>query len=85
MTQKRNQKFDVVSEEKRMEALKNIIAFFQDERGEEIGLIAAGEILDFFLQTIGDDVYKKAVGDVKKLLKERMDDLDIELDLLTEK
>lgn len=68
-----------------MEALKNIIAFFQDERGEEIGLIAAGEILDFFLQTIGDDVYKKAVGDVKKLLKERMDDLDIELDLLTEK
>lgn len=85
MTQKRNQKFDFVSEEKRTEALKNIIAFFQDERGEEIGLIAAGEILDFFLQTIGDDVYKKAVSDVKKLLKDRMDDLDIELDLLTEK
>ncbi|HBI25269.1 MAG: hypothetical protein UT41_C0003G0037 [Candidatus Wolfebacteria bacterium GW2011_GWC2_39_22] len=68
-----------------MDALKAITAFFQDERDEEIGIIAAGEILDFFLQTIGDDVYKKAVGDVKKLLKERMDDLDIELDLLTEK
>ncbi|EKD24007.1 MAG: hypothetical protein ACD_81C00131G0010 [uncultured bacterium] len=85
MTKKRSQKFDFVTEEKRMDALKAITAFFQDERDEEIGIIAAGEILDFFLQTIGDDVYKKAVGDVKKLLKERMDDLDIELDLLTEK
>lgn len=68
-----------------MEALKSIVAFFQDERGEEIGIIAAGEILDFFLQTTGEDIYKKAIYDIKKLAKERLEDLEIELDLLTEK
>ncbi|AKM78643.1 MAG: hypothetical protein UY31_C0007G0004 [Candidatus Wolfebacteria bacterium GW2011_GWE1_48_7] len=85
MIKNKSSKFDFLTKERHNEAIDSIIAFFQDERGEKIGIIAAEEILDFFLQTIGDDVYKKAVGDVKKLLKERMDDLDIELDLLTEK
>ena len=84
MTQKSN-KLDFVSEEKKTTYLKEIIAFFQDERNEEIGFVAAEAVLDFFLQTIGEDIYKKAIKDVKKLLKERIEDLDIELDLLLEK
>lgn len=81
MTRKK-QKLDFTSEEKRMAYLKEIIAFFQNERNEEIGLVAAEEVLDFFLQSMGEDIYRKAIADAKKLLKERIDDLDIELDLL---
>lgn len=85
MPQKIRKEFDYLSDEKRAEALKNIIAFFQDERDEEIGLIAAEELLDFFLQTAGEEIYKKAIHDVKKLIKERMEDIEIEIDLLAQK
>ena len=82
---KRKQKFDFVSEEKEMAYLKEIIAFFQDERNEEIGFVAAKQVLNFFLQTIGEEVYKKAIKDTKKLFQERVDDINIELDLLSER
>ena len=85
MNQKKKQKFDFVSEEKKTEYLKEIIGFFQTERDEEIGFVAAEKVLDFFLQIIGDNLYKKAINDVKKHLKERWDDLEIELDSLSEK
>ncbi len=52
MTQKRKQKLDFISEDKRKAYLKEIIAFFQDERNEEIGFVAAEQVLGFFLRTI---------------------------------
>jgi len=78
-------KFKFVSEETKKTYLKDIIAYFQDERNEEIGVIAAEDILDFFLEKIGNDIYKIAVQDIKKLLEEKFEDVNIDLDLLTEK
>lgn len=34
---------------------------------------------------IGEEIYKKALKDCKKLLKEKFDDLEVELDLLLPK
>lgn len=85
MTQKKKNKFDFSSEKKREEHIKEVVGFFQDERGEEIGVIAAEHVLDFFLQTIGEEIYKKALKDAKKLLRERIEDLEIELDMLSAK
>ena len=55
------------------------------ERGEEISVVAGGEILDFLLEDIGKEIYKKGALDAKKLVKEKMEDLEMELDLLSEK
>lgn len=82
MSKKAN-KFEFISEEKKQEYLKEIISFFDHERDEEIGFVAAEQVLDFFLTTIGDDLYKKAVKDLKELLRERIEDLEIELDSLS--
>lgn len=84
MTKKIN-RIDFSSEEIRTKYIKEVIGFFQKERNELIGIIAAGEILDFFLNTAGEEVYKMAIGDAKKLLKERMEDLEINLDILSPK
>jgi uncharacterized protein (DUF2164 family) len=83
MTKSKKNKFDFVSEEERSKYIKEIIGFFQDERNEEIGFIAAEKVLDFFVGTMGDEIYKKAIGDASKLLKERIDDLEVELDILS--
>ena len=84
LCKKKKQKFDFVSKEKRREAIKEIIAYFQDERDEEIGIIAAGDILDFFMDSFGEEIYMKAIKDSKKMLRGKFEDLDIELDLLIE-
>jgi len=85
MTQKRKRKLDFISEEEKTKYLKEIIGFFRDERNEDIGFIAAEKVLEFFLQTTGEDIYKKAIEDVKYLIKERFDDLDIEMSILLDK
>lgn len=84
MAQKKN-KFDFNSEELKRKYLNDIIGFFLDTRNEEIGFVAAEEVLDFFMQTFGEEIYRMAVKDCKKLLKERLEDIEIELDLLLPK
>lgn len=73
---------DLLSEEDRDKALKEIISYFDSERGEEIGVVAAGSILDFFTQTVGGAIYNKAIEDAKKLGQKQAEGLDFELDLL---
>lgn len=79
---KPKRKIDFESEEKRKAMLDEIISFFQKERDEEIGVVAAGQVLDFFLEKLGKEIYKKAMKDAKNLLRQKFEDLDIELDSL---
>lgn len=81
MSQKRVQRIELSIEEKRA-VINSIINFFQNERDEEIGMIAAEEVFDFFLQNIGELIYKKGIQDAQKVIKERMEDVNVELDLL---
>lgn len=80
--QKKNN-FTFASEEQKTKYLNDIIGFFRDERNEEIGIIAAQDFLDFFLDTVGKEVYKKGVTDSKKILQEGVADIELELDVLS--
>lgn len=71
-----------LTEEARDKSIKEIISYFHDERNEEIGVIAAGNILDFFVQSVGSDIYNKAIDDAKKLLQKQLEGWDVEFDLL---
>jgi len=82
---KTKRKFDLIPDERRQQIVKDIIAFFKDERNEEIGIVAAESILDFFLQTIGEDIYNMAIADSKKLLKQNFENLEVDLDILINK
>ena len=73
---------DMLTEKDKDSCVKEIIRYFLDERSETIGVIAAGNVLDFFLQNIGPDIYNKAVEDTKKLLKDQLEGWDVEIDLL---
>ena len=75
----RSTRFQFASDQEKTRVINEIINFFRHDRGEEIGIIAAENFLDFFVTTLGDEIYSKAVKDCQKLLKERFADLDIEL------
>jgi len=78
-------KRDMLSREKRKSSIEVIIKFFKDERNEEIGILAAENVLDMFLRDIGQDIYNKGVEDSKTSLKRRFEDLEFDLDILLKK
>lgn len=62
--------------------ISEIQRFFYEERDEEIGLIAADIIFDFFSDSLGNFIYNKGLDDAKLWFSKRMDDLSIDYDSL---
>ncbi|MBP2030128.1 uncharacterized protein (DUF2164 family) [Methanohalophilus levihalophilus] len=77
--------YDVLSEEKRKKCIQEIISLFKDERDEDIGIIAAEDLLNSFLQIVGFDLYNKGIDDAKDFLKNRLEDAEIDIDALLKK
>ena len=70
--------------EEELRILKDeLIQFFENERDEKIGVIAAEELLNFFLLSAGKMIYNKGVNDAKKVIETRTEEIRFDLvDLL---
>jgi uncharacterized protein (DUF2164 family) len=68
-----------LSKEAREQAIRSIERWFELERDERIGNIAAGALLGFFLEEIGPSIYNQAVAEVQERLQARVAELDIEV------
>lgn len=67
--------FDFSPEEKK-KMQEEISYFFQEEREEELGIIGAETILDFFLDVLGETIYNKALDDVKLWLTRNVENME---------
>ncbi|WP_150270271.1 DUF2164 domain-containing protein [Paenibacillus tepidiphilus] len=65
--------------EQRERITENIRAYFETERGEEIGALAADNLLEFFLQELGPHIYNGALGDCRTMVQQRMQGLEEDL------
>lgn len=63
----------------RKEAVASIERYFRENMDEPIGNVAAGGLLGFFLEEIGPAIYNQAVSDVQERLRQRVDEVDIEV------
>ena len=66
--------YDLSSEQRRK--LEEIIYFFQEERDEELGIIGAETVLDFFLDVLGEIIYNKALDDAKRWLNRTVENAE---------
>ncbi|MNE92984.1 hypothetical protein D3C80_1907720 [compost metagenome] len=71
-----------LSKEQKAEIIHNVQVYFEDERSESIGELAAGQLVDFMIQELGPFIYNKAVDDSRKLINEKMLQLEDELYVL---
>lgn len=69
-----------MTKEERRQAKEEMISFFETERDEKIGEVAADEILNFFLQNVGNKLYNKGVLDARKAIENRHSELSYDLD-----
>jgi len=65
--------------ERKERLIANVQAWYENERGEAIGSIAAEQLLDFFLAELGPDLYNLAIQDARKVIGERHLALEDEL------
>ncbi|MCC6236257.1 MAG: DUF2164 family protein [Dehalococcoidia bacterium] len=68
--------------EARAEGVRRIRAYFERERGEELGELAAGFILDFIAEEVAPLFYNAALGDAQALVARAADALDADLEAL---
>ena len=66
-------KLSDIQREKLQDEIK---AFYLDERGEEIGIIAQMQVLELFEQKMAPIIYNKALDDAKRWFSQMMDNLD---------
>ena len=66
--------------EQRAEAVRRIRAYFERERDEELGELAAGFILDFVVEELAPLFYNAALADAQALLARHVDSLDADLE-----
>lgn len=71
-----------ITKEYKEQIVVNIQRYFLEERGEEIGNLAAEFLMDFMIQQIGPHIYNQAVGDAQTLLMQRMASLDEDVSAL---
>ncbi len=65
-----------ISQEQKKQMQEEIVYFFKEERGEELGIIGSETVLDFFLDILGDTIYNKALDDVKLWLTRNVENLE---------
>lgn len=64
-------KFDDETKKRMIEQIK---IFFEEERGEDLGELAAMLVLDFFMEDIGIEAYNQGVRDALRYMSERVED-----------
>jgi uncharacterized protein (DUF2164 family) len=68
-----------LSKQTRADAIASIQRYFQENMPEPIGDLAAGLLLNFFLEDIGPAIYNQAIADAQKRMQQRVSDLNGEL------
>ena len=63
----------------RAEAVASIQRYFQENMEEQIGNIAAGALLAFFVEEIGPVIYNMAVAEVQERLQTHVMEIDLEV------
>lgn len=64
-----------LGKEARDRMVSEIKAYFLEEREEDLGDLAAGLILDFFMDKLAPEIYNQAVYDSHRYMLERAEDL----------
>ncbi|MBO9599404.1 MAG: DUF2164 domain-containing protein [Cohnella sp.] len=65
--------------EEKLQLVHRLQHYFETERGESIGDLAAEQLVDFMIGAIGPYVYNAAISDTRNVFQEKMNQLDDEL------
>ncbi|MCM3207995.1 DUF2164 domain-containing protein [Paenibacillus illinoisensis] len=74
-----------LTKEQQDEAIRTIQSYFQEERGEELGDLAAWGVLDLFMTKLAPYIYNQALSDARTTVNQRMASIEEDLFALERK
>ncbi|MDD5455958.1 MAG: DUF2164 domain-containing protein [Candidatus Margulisbacteria bacterium] len=74
-------KIELIKEEKQR-LIEKTQHFFNEERDEKLGVIAAEKILDFFVEELSKAFYNKGLDHAKNWFDKRLEELNFDYDSL---
>lgn len=76
MTKKKTMALCELTDQEKKAMMNEIEGFYLTVRDEEIGVIACQEILDFFLESLGNQIYNKALNDAHRWYQQMQGNLE---------
>ncbi len=61
-----------IPKEQKTQIVAMVQQYFREERGEEIGDLAAEFLIDFMIKQMGPFIYNQAIEDVQAVLNQKM-------------
>lgn len=74
-----------LTKEQQDDAIRTIQSYFEEERGEELGDLAAWGVLDLFMTQLAPYIYNQAISDARTTTNQRMASLEEDLFALERK
>lgn len=68
-----------MSREQKAAIAEKVQAYFEEERSESIGQLAAEQLIDFMIGELGPRLYNQAIADARAMIAEKMAQIDDEL------
>jgi len=65
--------------EQKKEIICKVQTYFEEERAESIGELAAEQWIDFMIKELGPYIYNTAIEDARKTINERINQIEDEL------
>lgn len=75
-------KFDHIPDDIKRKCVDEVITRVEEIESEQVGVIAAQDIVDIVVENYGPHIYNMALQDTKKLLQEKLSDVEYEIDAL---
>lgn len=68
-----------IPKEHKAEIIQNVQVYFEEERAENIGELGADLLIDFMIKELGPYIYNQAIEDARRLVIEKMSQIEDEL------
>lgn len=78
-------KWDIASEAAHRKCMDEVITRVEEIEGSSVGVIAAQDIIDIVTENLGPEIYNQGVQDAKKLIQDKLQDIEVDIDMLEQK
>ncbi len=78
-----NRKWDSANDELQRKCIDEVIARIEEIDDDMVGVVAAQDVIDIVTENLAPGIYNKGVNDTKKLITEKLADIDVDIDSLT--
>lgn len=78
-------KWDSENDSIQRKCIDEIITRVDEATDASIGVIAAQDIIDIVTEHLAPEIYNKGIADAKKLIREKLTDIEVDLDSLEQR